>query len=117
MEKNTLFTQKGPFLVLFAILLPSPNKSSCFQGCLFGGFTSDFIELCTECRKNIDIDLKKQIIAIWHDESHMNKYFSLNPPMHFHPGYSYPESLNLPYEKIIFQLDKDLLGGKTYLRT
>jgi histo-blood group ABO system transferase len=31
-------------------------------------------------KSNIQNDLEKGVIAIWHDESHLNKYFYTNPP-------------------------------------
>jgi hypothetical protein len=43
-------------------------------GTLFGGISSNIIELCKKLKENIDIDLNNHIVAKWHDESHLNKY-------------------------------------------
>ena len=36
--------------------------------------------MCESLSKNIDVDNDNGITAIWHDESHMNRYFIDNPP-------------------------------------
>lgn len=51
-----------------------------YQGCIQGGTTNNFLKMCEHVKNNIDIDLKQNIIAIYHDESHLNKYTFLNIP-------------------------------------
>ena len=60
--------------------------------------------------------MKRQIVAIWHDESHWNKYLISNPDIYkeLDCDYCYPESpiedpnrWNLPYKKIIIALHKN----------
>jgi hypothetical protein len=98
--------------------VPSHIWPDYFQGCLFGGKTDKMIELFKVCEKNVDLDLDKGIIAAWWDESHMNKYFIDHPPKKLHPGYAYPEMLNLKYEKLILQLEKAKIpGGHSFLRS
>lgn len=46
-----------------------------YQGCLWGGKTPDILEMIEELSNRINSDLKNDIIAIWHDESHINKFF------------------------------------------
>ena len=73
-----------------------------------GGSVSDFLKMSETISTNINKDLKNNIIAIWHDESHMNRYFINNPPTKLlTPSYCYPESWNLPFPKKILALDKD----------
>ena len=43
---------------------------------MFGGKTIDFLKMSDLLEKNIDIDEKNNYIAIWHDESHLNKYIN-----------------------------------------
>ena len=57
-----------------------------------------FLEICKTLKDNIDIDEKKWIIALWHDESHLNKYiYNLiqkwlsEKYKILSPGYLYPE--------------------------
>lgn len=47
-----------------------------YQGCLWGGKVPYVIDMMEILSKNINLDLKNDIISLWHDESHLNKYFS-----------------------------------------
>ena len=82
-----------------------------WQGCFWGGLTNEVLTLCKELARRIDDDLSRNVIAIWHDESHLNKYFIERKNMvhTYHPGYSFPETLwdKLAYEKKIVHLLKD----------
>jgi hypothetical protein len=86
------------------------------QGSLSGGTSKAYLEMCRVCSSNIDEDLKRNIVAVWWDESHMNRYFMDHPPKALDPGYSYPEMLDFPYTKRILQLEKNNHGGHGYLR-
>ena len=62
-----------------------------YQGCFIGGSTSAFLKMCDKLAKNIDIDDSRNIVAIWHDESHLNRYLIDNPPSTvLSPAYCYP---------------------------
>jgi histo-blood group ABO system transferase len=71
------------------------------QGCFQGGETSKFISMCKTLKLNIEKDLSKNYIALWHDESHLNKYFLDHPYKLLHPGYAYQAYLKLPFKKCI----------------
>ena len=64
-----------------------------WQGCFWGGKTNSVIELCEVLSERVDIDLQKNIIAEWHDESHINKFFLENSErvFTFNPEYAFPE--------------------------
>lgn len=47
-------------------------------GGFFGGTKKRFISVSQELSNNINIDLNNNIIALWHDESHLNRYYSDN---------------------------------------
>jgi hypothetical protein len=87
-----------------------------FMGSFNGGCKDAYLDLICELEKNVDIDLKKEIIALWHDESHLNKYMLNRNAKILSPAYGYPEGWNLPFEQKIVILDKSKLGGHDYLR-
>lgn len=79
-----------------------------FAGGFNGGKAEIFLEMSKKLSENIKKDLDNNIIAIWHDESHMNRYFIDNPPTKIiSSSYCYPESWNLPFEKKLLALDKN----------
>lgn len=87
-----------------------------YQGCFFGGRREPFLKMSEVLEKNIQTDLDNNFIAVWHDESHMNRYFIDNIPKALDSGYVYPPSYNLPFSKKILQLGKQEYGGLNYLR-
>lgn len=86
-----------------------------YAGGFNGGKASRFIAMSEEIHNNIEKDLQDSIVALWHDESHLNKFFYLNPPtIILSPSYCFPESAlkfpsqwNLPFVPKILALDKD----------
>lgn len=88
------------------------------QGCFNGGRSEDFLKLIQVCADNIRIDKKNNIIAVWHDESHLNKYILDKDPLVLGPEYIWPTLRNLPNNvsiKILMR-DKKNYGGHNYLR-
>ncbi len=87
-----------------------------FAGGLIGGRTIEFLKMCHQLKTNIDKDFENDIIAKWHDESHINNYFSVLEPKKLHPGYCYPQDWYLPFEQKTLLLDKNKFGGHGFLR-
>ncbi len=88
----------------------APNEPlTYYAGGFNGGTSQNFLDMSETIDKNIDIDMDKGIIAVWHDESHMNRYFIDNKPtLVLDPSYCYPESWNLKgYTKRLLALDKN----------
>ena len=56
------------------------EKMQYFAGGFNGGNSDEYLKMCESLSKNIDVDNDNGITAIWHDESHMNRYFIDNPP-------------------------------------
>lgn len=94
--------------------IPQNLQNSYFCGGFFGGSSDQFLKLSEKIKNNIDSDLSRGLIAIWHDESHLNRYFLDNPPEFIlGVGFSCPEELlfseiNFMDPFIVF-LDKDPL--------
>ena len=114
-QNNTEFTyDRNPDSLAY---IPLGEGKYYYQGCLFGGTKDACLKMSKQLQENIDIDLNKDIIALWHDESHLNKYFLNNPPKTLDPSYANPEAFYIPFNKKIIQLDKNKLGGHDFLRS
>lgn len=81
---------------------------SYFAGGFFGGTKEEFLKITDTTDANIDTDLENGIIAVWHDESHWNRYCIDNPPtVILSPSYCYPENWKIPYKRRLLALDKN----------
>lgn len=81
---------------------------SYYAGGFFGGSKEEFLKIVDTTDANIDIDLAKGIIAVWHDESHWNRYCIDHPPtVVLSPSYCYPENWKIPYKRRLLALDKN----------
>ncbi len=93
----------------------SHTEGTCyFAGGFNGGSRKEFLKLAQTLTKSIEVDLKKNIIAVWHDESHINRYFIDNPPTKIlSPSYCYPDNdshyrriWREPYTRRLVAIDK-----------
>lgn len=98
--------------------IPEGQGNYYFAGGLNGGHSKDFIEMSEIISKRITADYEKGIIALWHDESHINKYmFEFKDKYKIlSPAYLYPQGWDIPFEKKIIILDKSKKGGHNFLR-
>lgn len=79
-----------------------------FAGGFYGGTINEFLKIVCICTEHIMQDLQKGIIAKWHDESHLNRYFIDNlPTVILSPSYCYPEYWDLPFSPRLIALSKD----------
>lgn len=74
------------------------DLSTYWVGTFWGGQTNDILKLLKELEKRTDIDFKNNVIAKWHDESHLNKYFIERKHLvhTLNPSYTYPENKPIP---------------------
>lgn len=96
--------------------IPEGLGSYYFMGGFNGGKTNAYVKLIKTLRQNIHQDLARNIIAIWHDESHLNRYLLDKQPKILSPEYGYPEGLGLPFKAKVLILSKNRYGGNDYLR-
>lgn len=76
-------------------------------GGINGGKAAAYIQLIQTLKKNIERDLNHHVIAVWHDESHINRYVvDHNNYRILGPEYCYPEGWKLPFQKKILVRDK-----------
>lgn len=79
-----------------------------FAGGFNGGTKEQYLKMTQKLATNIRLDYDKNIIAVWHDESHINRYFLDNPPTRIlDPGYCYGESLKPPFTPRLIALNKN----------
>lgn len=106
-RKGTLETKKTS-----AAYVDEKKAGPYFCGGFFGGTKDEFLKMLAQTVKQIDADLKNNYIAIWHDESHLNRYFFDNKPtLILNPSYCFPEEYTrdekFPYERKLVALKKN----------
>lgn len=78
-----------------------------FAGGFYGGSHDNFINLLEAVSTNIQEDLSRNIVALWHDESHLNRYFiDHKPTCMLNTSYCYPEGLSLTTPPRLVALNK-----------
>ena len=83
-----------------------------YAGGFNGGSTKRFLEMAEVLADRVTKDLENDVIALWHDESQMNRYLIDNPPtLSLTPSYCFAEeqmhNSDYPYEPKIIALTKD----------
>lgn len=90
-----------------AYMQPTQGKIY-YAGAFQGGKRESYMSIIKKLANDIDIDYSKGIIALWHDESHWNKYLAFNPPTKIlSPAYCYGDGWNIPFDKKILSVRKD----------
>lgn len=93
------------------------GKGKCYIcGGVNGGTRQAYTTMIQDLVKAIDTDMWHGIVAVWHDESHINKYIIDRPYKLLSPAYAFPENADLPFEEKIRILDKTRFGGHALLR-
>lgn len=70
-----------------------PAVRTYFCGGFNGGTSAAFLQMAETIKQNVDIDDANGIVAIWHDESHLNRYLYDHPPARvLTPSFCYPQS-------------------------
>lgn len=127
-EQGILVVQHPGYFGLDRELLPydrNPKSCACVGagegeyyvcGAVKGGTSKAFLSLIDYGRRVVDLDDKNGTRALWHDESHLNRYIIDHPHKIIHCGHCYPEGERLPFPKLIEVRDKGLHGGHNMLR-
>ena len=106
------YKEKPRYLVLernkkSTAYVPYRKNTKYVIGAFFGGTSDAFIRMSGELKDAIEKDLKRNYIARWHDESHLNKYFAYHQNNRvISPAYCYPFGFEIPMEKILKSVDK-----------
>jgi hypothetical protein len=86
----------------------APHEGGAYlMGGFNGGRAPAFLAMAEHIAAAIDRDAARGIVAVWHDESHLNRYFIDHPPHILSPSYGFPEGWDAPFEARIVLLDKD----------
>lgn len=87
--------------------IPKGEGTYYICGGINGGKADAYLSLVRELKENIDIDLSKNVIAKWHDESHINHYIYVHDNWEMlSPSYCYAEDWSLPFEPKILVREK-----------
>jgi hypothetical protein len=82
-----------------------------WQGCFWGGKVPSALAMIDELEARVNRDLENDVVAVWHDETQINKYFFEREfDVHtFGPEYAYPEVFDehCNFEPKIVHLAKD----------
>lgn len=92
-------------------IVEEDDTSVYYQGCLWGGRVPEVIGMIEELQSRIQEDLDKNVIAQWHDESHLNKFYAENPDKVnvLSSAFAYPEDFSsyCDFSPKIVHLSKD----------
>ena len=87
------------------------NHNKYYAAAFVGGRSANFLKMAKTISERVEQDERNGIIAKWHDESHLNKYFNENSPTDLSPSYMFPEELighpQYPFEPKIVALKKE----------
>lgn len=87
--------------------IPYNCNSAYVIGAMFVGMSDAFLRMSYVLKSRIEEDLKHNVIARWHDESHMNRYIAGKDDFRLlSPGYCYPVGFDLPVENKIAGVSK-----------
>ena len=95
-----------------AYVAPGDEGENYYAGGFNGGSTKEFLKMAEVISDRVTKDLENGVVALWHDESHMNRYLIDNPPtLSLTPSYCFAEeqmdNANYPYEPKIIALKKN----------
>ena len=80
--------------------VPRKLRETYVCGGTWFGLRHEFLSMVSECAKNVDTDIANGKTAIWHDESHLNKWLVGNRASKLEPSFcfdpSYPQIQSMP---------------------
>ena len=99
------FYERNPLSTAY---IPLGEGRAYLQTAFFGGRYRNMLEMAANRRDAIEADYANNLVAVWHDESHYNRYVYDHPDtLILSPSYCFPEGLDLPFVPRILALDKD----------
>ncbi len=102
------------------------TREKYFMGGFNGGTATGFKHLIDTITHNTEVDEKNGVMAVWHDESHLNRYLYDKKPLILPPMYGYPENkvgseathkeFDKTHKLLIMDKSNPKWGGHRYLR-
>lgn len=96
--------------------IPLGQGTSYYQGGFYGGRTKEMLLLSQWCASRIEEDLRKKIIAVYHDESYLNRYLLNCHPRKLNEVYGNSSFLNYSgyFKAILLQKESYLDANKLW---
>lgn len=85
-----------------------------YMGGVNGGTAAAYYDLIHHCSKNIHIDMDNNVMALYHDESHLNQYIHSHKARVLTPSFGFPEDSTIPFEPVCVILNKMKHGGSYF---
>lgn len=79
-----------------------------YQGGFYGGRTTEVLLVSETICMDSQIDQDKGIMALWHDESYLNRYLLTHTPKIIGDEYCYPEECGIPGKAILVNKERIL---------
>lgn len=86
--------------------VPPPLRKHYYQGCFWGGQSVAFSQMIRSLAHKVDEDLSLGNIPIWHDESYLNKYLSIQVCEALPPTFAWPEGQTPVEPPYVLHLEK-----------
>lgn len=101
-----LFTyERNPLSRAF---VPPATGHHYYAGGFQGGRADRYLDAANELSSRIADDEHNGLVAVWHDESHWNRYLIDFPPtIELSPSYCFPDGWSLPFEPRLLALNKN----------
>lgn len=98
--------------------IPKENVGVYVQGCMWGSVGSSIEYMVNTMKQNVETDLQNNIVAVWHDESHLNKFMIEHKTDTFvlSSSMAYPQNWKLPVNKIVIHKDKNMIEYPRFSR-
>lgn len=93
--------------------IPYGKGNIYYQSGITGGRTREYVNLLQECKEQTDIDYFNKVTAVYHDESHLNKFLLDRKIKVLSTNYGRPEEWETPqYPKMIFRDKYKIFGDE-----
>jgi len=98
----------GPFEIdrQDSCYMAPPLRKNYYQGCFWGGQSTQFIALINDLAQMVNEDLAVGNIPIWHDESYLNKFMATQECEALPPTFAWPEGQIATNQPYVLHLEK-----------